>query len=228
MVSQTAAHSISARSTAPSQPVLSLPSSRPGDGGGLRSGVVSLLFRFVTHSSHSYSAQITAHCHFYPAQVAARWLEKHSSVKVDFVVIAQVGSTHRFSTAPESRRTVISIPPRWRQHYGTPMSRRTVISIPPRWWHGGLRSTAPSRSILLSSPRWGRLIAFLQRPNHGALSFLSRPGGGNTLAMRFLHMARLCHGTLSFLSRPGGGNTLATAYCCIWRSSRSARKRPFP
>ena len=99
--------------------------------------------------------------------------------------------THRFSTSPKSRRT--------------------VISIPPRWWHGGLRSTAPSRSILLSSPRWGRLIAFLQRPNHGALSFLSRPGGGNTLAMRFLHMARLCHGTLSFLSRPGGGNTLATA-----------------
>jgi hypothetical protein len=106
--------------------------------------------------------------------------------------------THRFSTAPKSRRT--------------------VNSFPPRWWHGGLRSTAPSMSILLSSPRWGRLIAFLQRPNHGALSFLSRPGGGNTLAMRFLHMARLCHGTLSFLSRPGGGNTLATAYCCIWHA----------
>jgi hypothetical protein len=160
--------------------------------------VVSLLFRFVTHSSHSYSAQITAHCQCFPAQVVARWLEKHSSVNVDFVVIAQVGSTHRFSTAPESRRT--------------------VNSFPPRWWHGGLRSTAPSMSILLSSPRWGRLIAFLQRPNHGALSFLSRPGGGNTLAMRFLHMARLCHGTLSFLSRPGGGNTLATAYCCIWHA----------
>jgi hypothetical protein len=139
LVSQTAAHWLSVRSTAPSQPRLSL-LSRPGDGGGLRSGVVSLLFRFVTHSSHSYSAQITAHCQFFPAQVVARWLEKHSSVNVDFVVIAQVGSTHRFSTAPESRRTVISIPPRWRQHsghafsaYGTPMSRHAVISIPPRW-----------------------------------------------------------------------------------------------
>ncbi len=78
--------------------------------------MVSLLFKVVTHSSLFYLAQITAHYHFYSAQVVARWLEKHSSVKVDFVAIAQVGSTHRFSTAPESRRTVISIPPRWRQH----------------------------------------------------------------------------------------------------------------
>ena len=138
MVNQTAAHWLSVRSTARSQPRLCLLSQ--GDGGGLRSGVVSLLFRFVTHSSLFYLAQITAHCHFYSVQVVARWLEKHSSVKVDFVVIAQVGSTHRFSTAPESRRTVISIPPRWRQHsghafsaYGTPMSRHAVISIPPRW-----------------------------------------------------------------------------------------------
>ena len=124
--------------------------------------------------------------------------------------------THRIYIAPESRRTVTFSPPRWRQHFCHSVcciwqAYVTAFGLAP----GLTGQRLPFTSWLLGSVTRRHCGAVsLSRPKLSV-----RSPHPTSFSSRRLQpsISSLPQQGLSFLSRPGGGDTFATAYAAYGR-----------